>query len=71
VKPLLESKLDQIKSILSSLVPEKKKRNVLEEAMYEEEAGGFESEVMMQGYLIHYLTYIQLLNLLELSDHGY
>ena len=49
VKPLLESKLEEIKTILSSLVPEKKKRNVLEEAMYEEEVGGFETEVLMQG----------------------
>ena len=50
MKPLLESKLEEIKIILSSLIPEKKKRNVLEEAMYEDEGpGGFEGEVMMQG----------------------
>jgi hypothetical protein len=35
---------------LAALVPEKKKRNVLEEAMFEDDGmGGFESEVMMQG----------------------
>jgi hypothetical protein len=50
VKPLLETKLEEIKTILSALVPEKKKRNVLEEAMFEDDGmGGFESEVMMQG----------------------
>lgn len=52
VKPLLDSKLEEIKTILGSLVPEKKKRNVLEEAMYEEEPGGFETEVMMQGNVV-------------------
>lgn len=50
VKPLLESKLEEIKTVLAALVPEKKKRNVLEDAMFEDDGmGGFESEVMMQG----------------------
>jgi len=50
VKPLLESKLEEIKVVLNALIPEKKKRNVLEEAMFEDDGmGGFESEVMMQG----------------------
>jgi len=48
----LESKLDEIKNVLASLIPEKKKRNVLDEAMYEDEGpGGFETEVMMQSPL--------------------
>ena len=50
VKPLLESKLEEIKTVLAALIPEKKKRNVLEDAMYEDDGmGGFENEVMMQG----------------------
>ena len=50
MKPLLESKLDEIKTVLTTLIPEKKKRNVLEEAMFEDDGmGGFETEVMMQG----------------------
>ena len=50
VKPLLESKLEEIKGVLAALLPEKKKRNILEDAMYEDDGmGGFESEVMMQG----------------------
>ena len=50
VKPLLESKLEEIKTVLAAVIPEKKKRNVLEDAMYEDDGmGGFENEVMMQG----------------------
>jgi hypothetical protein len=50
IKPLLGSKLEEIKSILSALIPEKKKRNILEEAMFEDNGtGDFESEVLMQG----------------------
>jgi ATPase family AAA domain-containing protein 2 len=59
VKPLLESKLEKIKTVLAALIPEKKKRNVLEEAMFEDDGmGGFESEVMMQGITrhVHFLT---------------
>jgi hypothetical protein len=51
VKLLLEKKLEEIKVVLSALIPEKKKRNVLEEAMFEDDGmGGFESEVMMQSF---------------------
>jgi ATPase family AAA domain-containing protein 2 len=50
IKLLLESKLEEIKTVLAALIPEKKKRNVLEDALYEDDGmGGFESEVMMQG----------------------
>ena len=50
IKPLLESKLEEIKAIVVSLIPEKKKRSVLEDALFEDDGmGGFESEVMMQG----------------------
>jgi ATPase family AAA domain-containing protein 2 len=50
IKPLLELKLEEIKVVLNALIPEKKKRNVLEEAMFEDDGmGGFESEVMMQS----------------------
>jgi hypothetical protein len=52
IKPLLELKLEEIKKVLAALVPEKKKRNVLEEAMFEDDGnGGFESEVLMQGII--------------------
>jgi hypothetical protein len=45
--------LEEIKVVLSGLIPEKKKRNILEEAMYEDDGpGGFEGEVMMQGTFI-------------------
>lgn len=55
IKPLLESKLEEIKTVLAALVPEKKKRNVLEDAMYEDDGmGGFESEVMMQGFSLKF-----------------
>jgi len=51
IEPLLEQKLEEIKVVLSALVPEKKKRNVLEEAMFEDDGmGGFENEVMMQAF---------------------
>jgi len=51
IKPLLEKKLEEIKNVLSALIPEKKKRNVLEEAMFEDDGMvGFESEVMMQAF---------------------
>jgi ATPase family AAA domain-containing protein 2 len=53
IKPLLETTLEEIKVVLSGLIPEKKKRNILEEAMYEDDGpGGFEGEVMMQGIFI-------------------
>ena len=49
IKPLLMTKLEEIKVILNDLVPEKKKRNLLEDAMYEDDgAGGFEAEVVMR-----------------------
>jgi hypothetical protein len=48
--------LEEIKSVLSGLIPEKKKRNILEEAMFEDDGpGGFEGEVMMQGTFIDML----------------
>jgi len=51
VKPLLEKKFEEIKDVLSSLIPDKKKRNVLEEAMWEDDGpAGFESEVMIQAF---------------------
>jgi len=51
VKPLLETKFEEIKDVLSTLIPDKKKRNVLEEAMWEDDGpGGFESEVMIQAF---------------------
>ena len=53
IRPLLESKLEEIKAILNNLIPEKKKRNLLEDAMFEEDgAGGFENEVIMQGTVL-------------------
>jgi ATPase family AAA domain-containing protein 2 len=55
IKPLLESKLEEIKTVLSGLIPEKKKRNILEEAMYEDDGpGGFEGEVMIQGMITYW-----------------
>jgi hypothetical protein len=67
IKPLLESKLEEIKTVLAALVPEKKKRNVLEEAMFEDDGnGGFESEVMMQGTIFS----VTQLTIQRSSQHG-
>ena len=68
IKPLLESKLEEIKSVLAGLVPEKKKRNILEEAIYEDDGlGGFESEIMIQGTQL--LTMLNLIRSIRISPH--
>jgi hypothetical protein len=47
--PLLEDDFEKAKVALKRILPEVKKANVLEEAEYEDDGGGFEKEKMLQG----------------------
>lgn len=49
--PLLSSTLEEAKLALARILPNVKKPNVLEEAEWEDDGGGFEKEKMMQGKL--------------------
>lgn len=54
IEPLLATQLDSIKESLKSILPERKRLTVFEEALLEDDAGadgGFERERMMQGLL--------------------
>lgn len=64
IQPLLSAQLDLIKDALKSILPERKRLTVFEEALLEDDAGadgGFERERMMQGWsnfiYIHNLLY--------------
>ncbi|GJN91481.1 hypothetical protein Rhopal_004504-T1 [Rhodotorula paludigena] len=48
--PLLSNSLDHAKAALSKVLPETKRVNVLEEAEYVDEGGGFEKEKMLQAF---------------------
>lgn len=53
IQPLLSAQLDLIKESLKSILPERKRLTVFEEALLEDDAGadgGFERERMMQGW---------------------
>lgn len=47
--PLLSSDFEKAKVALKRILPEVKKANVLEEAEFEDDGGGFEKEKMLQG----------------------
>ncbi|GAA6060222.1 hypothetical protein JCM10212_002301 [Sporobolomyces blumeae] len=48
--PLLAESLDHAKEALARVLPEVKKPNILEEAEFVDEGGGFEKEKMLQAY---------------------
>ncbi|SCZ90409.1 BZ3500_MvSof-1268-A1-R1_Chr1-3g01971 [Microbotryum saponariae] len=48
--PLLSDSLEAVKTALKRVLPDVKKANVLEEAEYEDDGGGFEKEKMLQAY---------------------
>ncbi|KAK4705160.1 ATPase family AAA domain-containing protein 2, partial [Phenoliferia sp. Uapishka_3] len=50
LEPLLHDALDAAKLALTKVLPDVKKANVLEEAEWEDEGGGFEKEKMMQAF---------------------
>ncbi|PLW20174.1 hypothetical protein PCASD_17518 [Puccinia coronata f. sp. avenae] len=50
LKPLLERSFDQVKEHLDKILPSVKKPNMLEEAEYEDDEGGFEKEKTMQTF---------------------
>lgn len=47
--PLLAEVFEVAKTSLSKVLPDVRKPNILEEAEWEDEGGGFEKEKMMQG----------------------
>lgn len=49
LEPLLNEALEAAKIALTKVLPDVKKPNVLEEAEWEDDGGGFEKEKMMQG----------------------
>ncbi|KAK4057556.1 TAT-binding protein-like protein 7, AAA ATPase [Microbotryomycetes sp. JL221] len=50
LEPLLSDSLERAKTVLAKVLPEVKKVNVLEDAEYEDDGGGFEKEKMMQAF---------------------
>lgn len=70
IEPLLSTQLDSIKEALKSILPERKRLTVFEEALLEDDAGadgGFERERMMQGLS----GVIRTNNLVHLADVNY
>lgn len=49
LQPLLGPSLDRAKQVLSKVLPDVKKVNILEEAQYVQDEGGFEHEQMLQS----------------------
>ncbi|KAK4055288.1 TAT-binding protein-like protein 7, AAA ATPase [Microbotryomycetes sp. JL201] len=50
LEPLLSDSLETAKQVLAKVLPEVKKVNVLEDAEWEDDGGGFEKEKMMQAF---------------------
>ncbi|KAM0793371.1 hypothetical protein ACM66B_000826 [Microbotryomycetes sp. NB124-2] len=50
LEPLLSQSLETAKAVLAKVLPEAKKVNVLEDAEWEDDGGGFEKEKMMQAF---------------------
>lgn len=63
LEPLLAESLEEAKRVLSKVLPEVKKVNVLEDAQWEDDGGGFEKEKMMQGELRLILPHLHMFEL--------